>query len=304
MLHALPKAAFAMLASSETLKRLADRSGKGRPGGPARRFLAGQTGDDVVRAAAAAESAGRRVTFDRLAPSPPAAACAMDATRSYVEFIQASAAAGSDRHLAVKLTQIGLLVDRATAFDNLRRLLDAAEAGGMLVRIDVASADVAAVSLDTVETLWHIGYRNLGIGLPASLRRTSADVDRMNAVGISVRLSVGGGRQSREVAYPDAPSIASSYRALTERLLVAGHQPAFATHEPALIAHARSLAAAHDIPRDRYEFELWLGVRPDLQADLTNTGYRVRIDLPFGQEWFPYLMYRLGERPSTLFTRR
>ena len=295
MLGALPRAAFSLLASSEVLRRLADRYGMGRRSARVRSYVAGETLQDAVEAASVAERAGRRVTFAPLAPFVTCAASAAEAARKYVHIIQGSAAPDRDRHLSVKLTQLGLLVDRATALDNLRRLLDAAAASGMFVRLDFDRESTAAVTLDTAETLWLIGYRNLGVVLHAAWRRSLQDAKRVNALGMSARLKKTRHREPPEVAYRDARSIRSAFRALTERLLVGGVQPTIATQEPALIADATQLAEDHNIPRHGFEFVFPLGVGIRLQETLAAQGYRVRTELPFGTEWFPYFMERLGD---------
>jgi proline dehydrogenase len=299
---ALPKAAFSVLAGSGMLKRLADRYGLG-PTGAASRYVAGQTPDEAVAAARAAERAGRRVAFAHLGPAVTTTAAAADATRTHIGMIQIAAEPGRDRHMVVLLSQLGLAVDRATALDNLRRLLDAATPGGMLIRLDLDSLETAGITCDTAETLWQIGYRNLGITVCAVLRRSIADVDRFSALGMSVRLLTCPFRESRAVAYRDRREIDAAYRRLIERLLTSGHRPVIGTHDPGRIDHARRFAAAHETPPDGFEFAMRQGVRPDLQQTLAADGYTVRIYLPFGQEWFPYVMRRLGERPVSLFRR-
>ena len=301
MLSVLPRVAFSVLASSDTLKRLADRYGLERTWRKVRRFVAGTTLEDAVDAAAAVERDGRRVIFDYLTPVVGCPASAAEATRRYVNIIHGAAAAGRDRHVSVKLSQVGLAVDRATALDNLRRLLDAAAANGMLVRLDLDGADTAAVMLDTAETVWHIGYRNLGVALHAGLRRALDDVERLNALGMPTKLVAGRYRESGELALPSAKAAAQAFATITERLLVAGQRPSFSSSDWPAIATVKRLAARYGIGRERFEFELPLGVRTDLQHDLAIDAYRVRTNVPFGQEWFPYFMRRLGDSPGSLF---
>ena len=303
MLEALPRAAFSMLAGSELLKRLADRSGMARPAGAARRFIAGRTLDDALEASAAVEAGGYRVLIQRLGPNAGTPAAATDATHHYLDIAAHSVGAETARHIGVQLTQIGLAVDRATAFDNLRRLLDAVTGAGMLVRIDGGSAETAAVALDVAETVWNIGYRNLGVELPAAALRSPQDVERFTALGMPVRLVRGLGREPGDAALRDHRLVDNAFRTLEERLLRVGQQPALATHDAQLIAFVRQVATRAGVDAEHFEFEMRQGVRTDLQADLRSEGYRVRLSVPFGDEWFPYYMQRLGERPGSLFRK-
>ena len=303
MLEALPKAAFSMLAGSELLKRLADRSGMARPAGAARRFIAGRTLDDALEAAAAVERAGYHVLIGHLGPIAGTTDAATAATDHHIDIVTRSGSAAASRHVGVRLAQIGLGVDRATAFDNLRRLLDAAGAAGMFVRISAGSAEAAEVSLDVAETLWNIGYRQLGVEIQAALHRAPREVERFTALGMPVRLVRGVRREPRDVAYRDGRQINDAFRTLAERLLRIGQQPALATHDPLLIAFVRHAATRAGVDAEHFEFEMRQGVRTDLQADLRSEGYRVRLSVPFGEEWFPYYMHRLGERPGSLFRK-
>lgn len=300
-MHALPKAAFALLADSELLKRLAERHGLGRAAARVRRLVAGETLDDALAAAAALEAGGFRVVFDFLGPTVSSTASAADATKRYVEVVSRLAHGDFPRHLIVKLSQLGLSVDRATALDNFRRVLDAAP-DGTLVRLGVEHAAAADVTLDTADTLWHIGYRNLGISVPAALRRSIADVNRFVPLGVSIRVIRAATREPRSIAYQSGSEIAASFRRLAERLMRDGHDPVFATHDAALLAEVERAAMTREAGR-RFEFQLRRGVRTALQSALQARGHIVRIRLPFGQDWFPYVMRQLGNRPDIMFRR-
>ena len=298
MLEALPKAAFSMLAGSELLKRLADRSGMARPAGAARRFVAGRTLDDALEAATAVEGAGYHVLIQRLGPTARTPSVATEATHHYLDIAAGSVGADTGRHIGVQLTQIGLAVDRATAFDNLRRLLDGVTGAGMLVRLDGGSPESGVVALEIAETVWNIGYRNIGVEVPAAALRSPQDVERFTTLGVPVRLVRGIGREPRDAALRDHRLVDSAFRSLTERLLRMGQQPAISTHDAQLVGFVRQAATHIGIGAEHFEFEMRQGVRTDLQADLRSEGYRVRLSVPFGEEWFPYYMHRLGERPG------
>jgi proline dehydrogenase len=156
------------------------------------------------------------------------------------------------------------------------------------------------VTLDVFETLWQQQYRCIGLALQAYLRRTEADVRRLNALGASVRLVKGAYKEPAEVAYQDKAEVDASYVRLMRLLLDEGTIPAIATHDEAIVTETRAYAHERGIGRDRFEFEMLYGIRRDLQASLTANGYRVRIYVPFGRQWFPYFMRRLGERPANV----
>jgi proline dehydrogenase len=300
MLAMVTRLTFSLLASSVLLKRAATRYGMKRPGSPARRFVAGEQPADAFAAARTLERQGLSVTLDLLGESVTSASAALEATKAYVALVGAAAEAGISRHISVKLTQIGLAIDRATTIDNLRRILEAAVEPGFFVRVDMEGSPHTAETLETVERLWSVDYRNVGVAIQAALRRSAEDVKRLNTLGMSIRLVKGAYREPRSIAFVRKEEVDEQFRLLTEQLLTAGHQPAIATHDPALIEHARTFASARGLPRDQFDFEFLFGIRRDLQVALAREGHPVRIYVPYGREWFPYLMRRLGERPANV----
>ena len=300
MLDALPKAAFSMLAASSGLKRLASRYGMRRSDSFARRFIAGETVDEAIAAARAIEKSGLTVTLDHLGESVASIEGADEATRSYLDVVARIAEAGISRNISIKLTQLGLDVDRATSVDNLRRILDAAGKAGFFVRIDMESSAYTAQTLDIFETLWGIGYRNAGVVIQSYLRRSTDDVGRMNALGARVRLVKGAYREPRQVAFQQKNEVDAAYVQLMQLLLDHGTQPAIATHDPAMIDATKQYASSRGLARDKFEFQMLFGIRRDLQTELASEGYPFRVYVPFGREWFPYFMRRLGERPANV----
>ena len=305
MFDAASKAFFHLLAQSRTLKQLASRYGARRPTGMARRFIAGETIDDAIAVARALEARGLHITLDLLGESVRTLDGAYAATQDYVGVVDALVAAGVERNVSIKLTQLGLDVDKASAIDNLRRILERAEPAGFFVRVDMESSAYTDVTLEIFETLWHHGHRSLGVVLQSALRRTDGDLERMIALGARVRLVKGAYKEPKSIAYPKKADVDAAYARQMTRLLEAGTFPAIATHDPALIARAREWARDHGVTHDRFEFQMLYGVRRDLQNALVAAGYQVRIYVPFGREWFPYFMRRLGERPANvLFVAR
>ena len=300
MLEQLPRAVFSLLGGSALLARLASGYGLRRPDSFARRFIAGETTADAIRAARILEQAGLTVSFDQLGEHVTTTAAATAATRAYLDVVDQMKQAGIAGQLSVKLTQLGIDVDRATSIDNLRRILDGAGNAGYFVRVDMERSTYTAQTLDAFETAWNIGYRNSGVAIQAYLRRSATDVARLNALGASVRLVKGAYHEPRDVAFQHKAEVDDSFKQLAQLLLMHGTSPAIATHDPDMIAETIRFAAGQQIPKDRYEFELLYGVRRDLQTTLAADGHRVRIYVPFGTQWFPYFMRRLGERPANV----
>jgi proline dehydrogenase len=300
MIDSISKAAFHTLAGSSTLKRLASRYGLRGPGSFARRFIAGERVEEAIAAAERVERAGLRNTLDYLGESVATIAEADGASRSYVAVIDAVSRASIGRNLSLKLTQLGLTIDRATCVDNLRRILDAAAPHGFFVRIDMENSPFTQVTLDIFETIWQQGYREVGVVLQSCLPRSVADAERMIDLGARVRLVKGAYKEPREVAYQRKTQVDEAFVEIMRRLLDRGRFPAVATHDPAMIEATRTYAADRRIPPDRYEFQMLYGIRRDLQRRLAADGFGVRVYIPFGREWFPYFMRRLGERPANV----
>jgi len=294
------KAVFYALSRSSVLKRLASRYGMAQGASFARRFIAGETIDDAIEASKRLESQGLLLTLDYLGESVKTLDEAVAAAREYVRLMDLIVAAGIERNVSLKLTQLGIDIDRATCVDNLRRILEPAGRHGFFVRIDMEHSRYTAMTLEIFETLWEQQYRNLGVALQAYLFRTEQDVRRMNALGARVRLVKGAYKEPRSIAYKQKADVDAAFMRSARLLLDEGTYPAVATHDEALLDAVRAYADQREIARDRFEFQMLYGIRRDLQARLLAAGYRVRVYVPFGREWFPYFMRRLGERPANL----
>jgi proline dehydrogenase len=292
------QAFFHLLARNRPLQALASRYGMRQPASFARRFIAGETIAEAIDAARTVEARGFLQTLDYLGESVATLAEADAATREYLRIIDAVLASGIIRNLSLKLTQLGLDVDRATAIDNLRRILDRAE--GFFVRIDMENSPYTDVTLDIFETLWQQGYRHMGVVLQADLYRTEKDLERIIAIGGRIRLVKGAYKEPRSIAYQKKADVDAAFVKFAKRLLDSGNYPAIATHDPLMLDAAGRHASAQNISRDRFEFQMLFGIRRDLQSALLNDGYRVRVYIPFGRQWFPYFMRRLGERPANV----
>jgi proline dehydrogenase len=300
MLNALSKAFFLTLASNRALKRLASRYGLRKPTSFGRRFIAGETTADAIEAARVVQRAGLFITLDLLGESVLTLGEADAATRGGLELIRDIVDAGIERNVSIKLTQLGLDVDHATAVDNLRKLLALADRHDFFIRIDMEGSPYTQETLDIWETLWGLGHRRLGVVLQSALRRTEADVARVIELGGRIRLVKGAYKEPKTIAYQSKAEVDDAFVRSMRVLLERAEYPAIATHDPAMIAATKARAAELGLGPDRFEFQMLYGVRRDLQASLAAEGYRVRVYIPFGREWFPYFMRRLAERPANV----
>jgi proline dehydrogenase len=290
---------FALLSRSVTLKRLASQYGM-TSNGFARRFIAGETIEEAIDAARVVSSRGMLVSLDYLGESVNTSKEATAATSEYLRLIAVIVASGIERNVSLKLTQLGLSIDRATCVDNLRRILEPARQHDFFVRVDMESSQYTQITIEIFETLWGLGSRNIGIALQSSLLRTDQDVRRMNELGARVRLVKGAYKEPASVAYQQKADVDAAYVRQMRLLLDHGIYPAIATHDEKILAETRAYAAERNVASDRYEFQMLYGIRRDLQASLVKQGYRMRVYIPFGREWFPYFMRRLGERPANV----
>ena len=299
MLDATSKALFHSLAQINILRRLASRYGMA-PGGFARRFIAGESVEEAVAAVDGLAARGLLLTLNYLGESVATGDAADAATRDYLRILDTIVASKIERNVSLKLTQLGLDVDRATCVDNLRRILEPATEHGFFVRIDMESSAYTDVTLQIFETLWGQGHRNIGIVVQSYLLRTQADVARINALGARIRLVKGAYKEPKTVAYQNKADVDAAFVELMQVLLDKGVYPAIATHDPEMIDATKRYAAQKGYAKDRFEFQMLYGIRRDLQTALAADGYRMRVYVPFGSQWFPYFMRRLGERPANV----
>jgi len=300
MLAATSKAVFHTLARIDLLRRVASRYGMAPGYGFARRFIAGETTEEAIAAARTLGARGFGVSLDYLGESVATVELAAQAARDYGRLIDAVVEAGVERNLSLKLTQLGLDVDHATAVDNLRRVLEAAAPHGFFVRIDMENSPYTDATLDILETVWGLGFTGVGTVIQSCLLRSAGDIDRLNRLGARVRLVKGAYREPDTVAHQRLDDVNAAFVRLADTLLVHNPYPAFATHDPLMIDAVKAHAAARGIGRERFEFQMLYGIRRDLQAQLLADGYKVRVYVPFGKQWFPYFMRRLGERPTNV----
>jgi proline dehydrogenase len=300
MLDATSKALFHGLAQVPTLQRLASKYGMAPGSGFARRFIAGETIEEAVDCVKELPAKGLKLTLDYLGESVSSAAAASAAAADYVKIINAIVASGIERNISLKLTQLGLDVDKATAVDNMRRILEPADAHGFFVRIDMENSPYTDATLDILDTLWRQGHTSIGAVIQSYLKRSADDIRKLNVHGVRVRLVKGAYKEPKAVAYQKKSEVDGAFVELMQGLLDEGTYPAIATHDPVMIDATKAYARSKGYANDRFEFQMLYGIRRDLQASLVKEGYRVRVYVPFGKQWYPYFMRRLGERPANV----
>ena len=295
--HRTMRSALISLSKRRSLARLAVRSPLTRS--VVTRFVAGETLAEALPAIAALKLAGLRTTVDVLGESVTSAEHAAAAVDRYLATIAALSAGGLDPNVSVKLSQMGLAIDPDLARDNVMRIVKAVRGAKGFVRFDMEDHVWTNATLKVWRAA-HETYPQVGVVIQSALRRSSADVDAIIAVRGHVRLCKGAYDEPGSVAYLTKSAVDANYARLMERLLLADVYPALATHDPRLIAKAIAITRREGIGPDRFEFQMLYGVRRDLQRTLVDRGYTVRIYVPYGQEWYPYFMRRLAERPANV----
>ena len=267
----------------------------------AARFVAGETIDDAITAVRALNAKRITASLDLLGESVHAAGEARATADEYVALLDRIAREKLDANVSVKLTAMGQDIAEDLCVENIGRVLERAREYGSFVRLDMESSDYTQRTLDLFERELYPRFReNVGIVLQSYLRRTAADVERSVELQCRVRICKGAYKEPESVAFPDKKDVDRSYVECMHRLLSAGNYPGLATHDEAIIAEAKRYAAEQGIGTDRYEFQMLYGVRRDLQEGLVRDGYRMRVYVPYGTQWYPYLMRRLAERPANV----
>jgi proline dehydrogenase len=203
-------------------------------------------------------------------------------------------------NVALKLTHLGLDVDEELAYENLKTLVERAAERDNFIRIDMEQSSYVDATLRIYRRLREAGLDRVGTVLQSYLYRTPDDLESLLPLAPNLRLVKGAYLEPADIAYPHKPEVDAAYVALMERMLTGGGHTAIATHDDALIDHAIRFTEEQGIERERFEFQMLYGVRPNLQIDLARRGYKVLVATPFGPDWYPYLMRRLGERPANL----
>lgn len=265
----------------------------------ARRFVAGETLDEAIAAARACNNAGMLVSLDYLGENSTTTADAQRARDAYLEVFERIHQEGLHANVSCKLTQLGLDLNSDFCQGLVISIVEFAARYENFLRVDMEGS---AYTQRTIDLVSNVRARNPAIGtvIQAYLYRSETDIQNLLACGCRIRLCKGAYKEPADVAYPAKKDVDFNYVRLMKILLPSGFYHGIATHDPHMIAETIRWAAGRKITKDDFEFQMLYGVRTDLQRRLVKDGYRIRVYIPYGNDWFPYFMRRLAERPANL----
>ena len=294
------RALFISLSESRSLRAFAERSAIGQR--LSSRFVAGTEVEDALRATRAVNQAGMSVSIDNLGENVTNAEEARSSAQLYHQLLDQIAARKLDANISLKLTHMGLDVDEALARELVTGLV--AKAAAMVapnfVRVDMEGSPYTERTLDFVHELHRQpgNQGRVGAVIQSYMRRAESDIEKLLAEGIRIRLCKGAYKEPPEIAFQKKSEVDANYVKLMKILMKSGIYHGLATHDEKIINQAKAFATKNRISRDAFEFQMLYGIRRDLQQSLVGEGWRMRVYIPFGAEWYPYLMRRLAERPA------
>jgi proline dehydrogenase len=291
------KEAMLTLAQQRSIKSFVTNNPAGRR--VARRFVAGEQLDEAMAVTRQLNARGISVSLDHLGENVNDEAEASATAADYIATLDRIQAERAEANISIKLTALGLDIDAELCRANVARVLDRAREYDLFVRIDMEGSAYTQRTLDMVLDL-HRQYDNVGTVLQTCLYRTPRDVEALIASHTRCRLVKGAYLEPPIIAFPRKADVDEQYILLMRELLERGNYPAIATHDDRIITEARAFVAQRGIPRARFEFQMLYGIRRDLQDRLTREGYNVRVYVPYGTQWYPYLTRRMAERPANL----
>jgi proline dehydrogenase len=265
----------------------------------ARRFVAGESLDEAIEAARRCNDAGMLTSLDYLGENVSSTTDAQHSRDTYLEIFERIAKEKIQANVSCKLTQLGLDLNTDFCQGLVMSIVEFAAHFESFLRIDMEGSLYTQRTIDLVK---NVRVRNPAVGtvIQSYLYRSETDITDLLAYGCRIRLCKGAYKESVEVAYPEKADVDANYIRLMQMLLSSGFYHGIATHDPKMIAATIRFAASKQISKDDFEFQMLYGVRTDLQRRLVRDGYRIRIYIPFGNDWFPYFMRRLAERPANL----
>jgi len=297
------RALFISLSESRSLRGMAERSALGRR--LSSRFVAGTSVEDALRAAQAVNQSGLSVSVDNLGENVTNAEEAVVSAQLYHQLLDQIAERRLNANVSLKLTHMGLDVDEKLARDLVTGLVAKATAMAPrnFVRVDMEGSPYTQRTLDFVHELHRMpGHAGaVGAVIQSYMRRAEDDVQKLLAGSIRIRLCKGAYKEAEEIAFQKKSEVDANYIKLMKILLKSGVYHGLATHDERIINQAKIFAAQENIPHDAFEFQMLYGIRRDLQQRLVREGWRMRVYIPFGTEWYPYFMRRLAERPANAF---
>ena len=267
----------------------------------ASRFVAGETVDEALAATRELNAQGITASLDLLGESVYNERDARQARDAYLTLLDRIQQAKLQANVSVKLTAMGLDIDHELCVAIMQDILARAQQYESFVRIDMESSAYTDITLKLFEDRLYPCYKaNVGVVLQSCLYRAFDDIQHANGLGARVRICKGAYKEAASVAYPEKQDVDANYVKCMHELMLRGNYPGIATHDPAMINEAKRFAAEQGIAKDRFEFQMLYGIRRDLQEALVREGYRMRCYVPFGTQWYPYLMRRLAERPANV----
>jgi len=274
---------------------------RGMQYGFARRFVAGETLEEALTASQELSSQGRRVSLNHLGENVASQAAAREVCAGYIRMIEEMHAKNLFGNISIKLTQLGLDIDKKFCQSLARDIAARAAALGRTIEMDMEGSAYTGATLDIFESV-HRELGNCGLALQAYLHRTENDLQRLAPIKPKIRLVKGAYREPGKIALQNKSAVDANYKRLTTLLLEGAAQgaffPAIASHDPAMVTHAQAEVARIRLGKDRYEFQMIYGIRRDLQQEVHSAGHALQVYVPFGTDWCPYFMRRLSERPA------
>ncbi len=267
--------------------------------GASRRFVAGENIEDAILATRTLNQNGIQVALDHLGENVTSETEARDATKVYLTAIDLIKHAGVNANISIKLTALGLDIAQDLCEENLTAILEQAQKNSLFVCIDMESSEYTERTVDLTLRM-HKRFEYVGTVIQSCLYRSKKDIEQLIAQGVRVRLVKGAYKEPQNVAYQSKSSVDHNYVQLMTLLLARGNYPAIATHDETMINAACKYVRDHGIGKDAFEFQMLYGIRRDMQENLVRRGYNMRVYVPYGSQWYPYLMRRMAERPANL----
>ncbi|WP_134703449.1 proline dehydrogenase family protein [Ammoniphilus sp. YIM 78166] len=266
----------------------------------ASRFVAGESIEKAINAVSQLNKQGRVATLDHLGEFVFTKEEANESASMCIQTLDAIAKAGVNSNLSLKMTSLGLDISKELCMANMRRILDRAKMHGNFVRIDMEDYAHCQISLDIYRELRQ-EYDNVGLVIQAYLFRTEQDMKDLNEINANLRLVKGAYKESPEVAYPEKADVDDNYKKIIKTHLLNGNYSAIASHDESIINYTKQIVREHNISKEQFEFQMLYGICVDLQKRLVDEGYKVRVYVPYGMDWFGYFMRRLAERPANVW---
>ena len=287
---------FLFLSKNRTLTKLAKRYGL-RFG--ASRFVAGETIEQAAAIIKELNQKGLAVTIDYLGEFVKTEREANEMVNQSLEAIRRIGREGLDSQLSLKLTSMGLDISDELVMNHMRRILSVAKENGVFVTIDMEDYSRCQKTIDILKRLRE-EYDNVGTVIQAYLYRSQKDIEELDSYEPNLRLVKGAYKEAATVAFPDKKDVDDNFRKIIKQHLLNGHYTAVATHDDAIIEYTKQLVQEKGIPLNQFEFQMLYGIRPERQLELALEGYKMRVYVPYGMDWYGYFMRRLAERPANV----